>query len=208
MKTIVVAVLLTCAAAYATGAIPSIPPKADNTLTSIDTVPTKEQINRAFEDNAQAARDTLIAIATTPDKTVDAEGVDPGLKLRAIHALAKYCGDPPTTPCSATDVAHQSVSSVVAMTRSSQVGGQILMLRAAIETLGTMKVSSDVTQLTPLLDHPSRDIRAATARALRDLCNAQAITFLRARYSNEMTDQVKLAISEALRILGQCTANP
>ena len=88
------------------------------------------------------------------------------------------------------------------------MGSPVLLLRAAIETLGPMGVASDVGVLVPLLDHISRDIRAATARALRDLCNTQAITPLRVRYAKEQTDQVKLAISEALRILDQCTTNP
>ena len=102
-------------------------------------------------------------------------------------------------------MAHTSVATVITATATAHDGSQVLLLRAAIETLGTMRVSSDASTLQPLLDHPSRDIRAATARALRDLCNNQAITPLRARYSVEMTDQVKLAISEALRILGQCS---
>lgn len=208
MKTIFAAILLTATVALATGtvaSVPSIPSEALKTLTSIDTVPTKEQLDEAFQQGALAK---LTDIVEAPDETIDpVEGVDPGIKLRAIHALAKYCTV--ATACTASDVAHQAVVGVIDDTRSAQTGAQVLMLRAAIETIGTMKVASDATMLQDdLLNHPSRDIRAATARALRDLCNPQAITPLRARYSNEMTDQVKLAISEALRILGQCASNP
>lgn len=204
MKTIGIALLLLGAGALATGT--SNVDEERNTLTTIDQVPTKPQLDQVFGADALSR---LATLATSPDSSTDPQnGVDPGIKLRAIHALAKYCGNPPDMPCTATELAHQSVEQVVAATRSAQTGTQVLILRAAIETLGSMRVSTDVSQLTPLLDHPSRDIRAATARALRDLCNPQAITLLRARYNNEMTDQVKLAISEALRILGECAANP
>ena len=40
-----------------------------------------------------------------------------------------------------------------------------------------------------------------TARALASLCNANAITALRARLGHEGIQQVKLAISDALRVL-------
>jgi len=77
------------------------------------------------------------------------------------------------------------------------------VLRATIEALGVLRVPDDVTLLVPQLNHPSRDIRAATARALRDLGNTQAIVPLRARYDQDQVDQVKVAISDALRVLGQ-----
>jgi HEAT repeat protein len=57
--------------------------------------------------------------------------------------------------------------------------------------------------LESLLQHSSRDVRAATVHALRDLCNTQAIGALRAQQENETSDQVRQAITEALRILGQ-----
>lgn len=198
MRTIVVAVLVAAVVALATGAT-NLPPRARNTLTTFDSVPTKEQIDDAFGGNAQTALQNLAMLATDAS---DPSGDAISIRLRAIHALAKYCT---STPCAAADVAHQAVTSVVSQTNGSTAGSPVLLLRAAIETLGAMRVAGDVTTLIPLLDHPSRDIRAATARALRDLCNPQAITPLRARYTVEMTDQVKLAISEALRILGQCS---
>ena len=166
---------------------------------TIDTVPTKQQINDAFGSNDPLP--SLVAIAT--GTATDSDTI--AIRLRAIHALAKYCA---TTPCTVGDPAHQAVAAVLPAAQPATSGSPVLVLRAAIETLGTMKVPTDVSTLVPLLDHPSRDIRAATARALRDLCNTQAITPLRTRYSSEMTDQVKLAISEALRILGQCSQSP
>jgi HEAT repeat protein len=198
MKTVVIAVLITGAVALATGT-PGLDEER-NTLSTIDQIPTKPQLDQAFGSDALA---NLASIANPPDP--QDPNADQGIRLRAIHALAKYCT---ATPCAASDLAHQSVVSVITRTQAAQSGTEVLLLRAAVETLGAMRVSSDVSTLTGLLAHPSRDIRAATARALRDLCNPQAITPLRTRYSSEMTDQVKLAISEALRILGQCAVTP
>lgn len=201
MRPVVVALLVTGGIAAATGSV-NLSPQVKNTLTTIDVVPTKVQLDSAFgsEQNALAQ---LAQIAT--DDALDGDSV--AVRLRAIHALAKYC----PSPCSPSDVAHQAVTEVIEELTTPETpttGSPVLILRAAIETLGTMKVPSDVSTLLPLLIHPSRDIRAATARALRDLCNPQAITPLRTRYADETTDQVKLAISEALRILGQCSAAP
>jgi hypothetical protein len=197
MKLIVLILVVTAAVASAT----------DNTdyqavLTTIDAVPTKPQIDQAFDGTGMQPLDTLRDLAIEPDPVTSP--VDPGIRLRAIHALAKYCT---SAPCASTDPAHQAVITVLQQTQNATSGKDVLFLRAAIETLGLMKVSSDVTPLLDQLNHPSRDVRAATARALRDLCNPQAILPLRARYSSETTDQVKLAISEALRILGQCQPN-
>jgi len=175
----------------------SLSEQVQNTLTTIDTVPTRTQIDTAFDGNSQTALSNLSALAADSSS-------DTGIRLRAIHALAKYCT---SMPCAANDVAHQSVLAVVGTNSSEMVGSSVLLLRAAIETLGPMGVQTDVSVLVPLLDHGSRDIRAATARALRDLCNTQAITPLRVRYAKEQVDQVRLAISEALRILDQCSAN-
>jgi hypothetical protein len=204
MRAALIAFGLSAAAALATGAT-MLPQQALNALTPIDTVPTKSQIDTAFM-GSQTALQQLAEIATNVDQQ---DPIDVGVRLRAIHALAKYCGSPADgVACSTSEVAHQAVAQVLTTWRLSTSGSGALILRAAIETLGTMKVAGDVSTLVPLLDHPSRDIRAATARALRDLCNTQAVTPLTARYSTETTDQVKLAISEALRILGQCAASP
>lgn len=204
MKAVITAVLLTAAVALATGST-NLPVQVQNTLTTIDVVPTKQQIDSAFGSEQTALQNlTAIAADSDPDSV--------GIRLRAIHALAKYCGTPPSVPCAADDVAHQTVVLVIAELKASATpeaplkGSHVLILRAAIETLGMMKVAADVSILAPLLEDPSRDIRAAAARGLRDLCNPQAITPLRERYNSEPTDQVKLAISEALRILAQCSA--
>lgn len=178
------------AIAFATSSTPLPQPVLD-TLTTIDSVPTKKQLDHVFPVGQAAQGLSTIARDTSGDY---------GIRLRAIHALAKYCD-----PCSTGELAHQTLRQLIDDTRTELAGANLLLLRAAIETIGTLQVASDVNVLVSLLDHPSRDIRAAAARALRDLCNTQAITPLRVRYTSEQTEQVKLAISEALRILGQCS---
>lgn len=198
MKSILATVLVGALAVIASGTPMALSSQVQNTLTTIDTVPTRQQIDNAFGGQPQVALQNLSALAA--DHTADV-----GIRLRAIHALAKYCT---ATPCPASDVAHQSLVQLIDETRNETTGSQVLVLRAGVETIGMMRVSADVNRLTSLLDHPSRDIRASTAKALQDLCNTQAIPPLRVRYARETTEQVKLAISEALRILGQCSASP
>lgn len=177
--------------AFATGTS-TLSVKVRDILTTIDTVPTKVQLDHAFDGEALPNL-ALISQDTT---------IDIGVRVRAIHALAKYCPD----PCSTGELAHESLTALIHDTRHETIGEPVVLLRAAIETIGTLRVSTDSSMLLGLglLDHTSRDIRAATARALRDLCNNQAVIPLRVRYAIEPTNQVKLAISEALRIIGQC----
>jgi hypothetical protein len=198
LKAILATVLVGALAAIASGTSVQLSSQAQNTLTTIDTVPTRQQIDLAFGNQPQVALMNLSSLAAD-------QGTDVGIRLRAIHALAKYCA---AVPCTTSDVAHQSLVQLITTTRDETVGSQVLLLRAGVETIGMMRVSADVNLLLSLLDHPSRDIRASTAKALQDLCNTQAIPPLRVRYARETTEQVKLAISEALRILGQCSANP
>jgi hypothetical protein len=203
MKAVVCAILLGILAAIASGdsALP-LEQKAKNTLTPIDSVPTRAQIDDAF-NTSQNALQNLTTIATD-----DQDPSDTGIRLRAIHALAKYCA---ATPCADTDPAHEALKTVIADNQHETAGPRVLILRAAIETTGAMRVRDDNRDILPsLLDHSSRDVRAATAKALADICGypTQTISALRFRYSHEPTEQVKLAISEALRILGQCSSNP
>jgi len=79
-------------------------------------------------------------------------------------------------------------------------------LRAAVESLGATRsgLASDVDKLIPLLGNGSRDVRATVVRALRNVCNMQAIPPLSLRLQSETTDQVRRAISAALVELRQC----
>lgn len=197
---------LATAGALADDATPLLTQDQLDTLTAIDTVPSRPQLDFALTDPSATPLQKLRELTSSDD-------TDPGVRLRAVHALAKYCGDSSTsTPCTAADPAHQSVAALIVETTPAMTGTNVLLLRAAVETIGPMRVSSDISFLVPLLNHGSRDIRASTARALQDLCNTQAITPLRTRYALESdmatgSEQVKLAISEALRILAQCSGS-
>lgn len=200
-KTPLVLALLAGAAAMA-GAITD---DQQNALTAIDAeeAAQKDQLDTLFGGSATALT-TLEDIALGTQATSDPYGT----RLRAIYALSSYCA---STPCAATDDAHVKVMSLVTTNQSAHTGADLLILRAAIESLGKMKVPSDgdstTGPLVPLLSHSSRDIRAATARALGSVCNTTAATIqaLRDRYQQEPTDQVRLAISDALGALATCT---
>jgi HEAT repeats len=181
--------------------------QAQNVLTTFDIVPTEAQLDTlAFSDHTQALQG-LTQVATDVDSDI-------GVRLRAVHALSKYCA---SSQCLDTDTAHQSLVAVIANCSTNALGWQpamcselnpdigtaIVLLRSAVEALGPQRVGTDVTMLEGLLTHPSRDVRAATVHALRDLCNTQAIGALRTQQQNETTDQVRQAITEALRVLGQ-----
>ena len=165
----------------------------ENELTPIDSLPTPAQLDVAFQGQALTE---LTAIAA-------ADGNDVGVRLRAIYALVNYC-----SPCTVTDAAHQTLVGLISDNANVLSGSQLLILRAAIETLGPLQIATDVQVLAPLLDHPSRDIRATTANAMSDLCSSTAIQPLRVRYSEETVPQVQLAISQALRLLQAPPCSP
>lgn len=162
-------------------------------LTPIDTLPSASQINLVHNSEAEALSN-LETIALAP------MGVDSGVQLRAIRALPHYC----KLPC-ATHSSHETLVDVISTPRyrDARSGTDVLVLRATLEALGVMRVAADVDLIVPHLEHPSRDIRAASAHALRDLGNADAIAPLQTRLQNETNPQVRTAISDALRVLGQ-----
>ncbi len=165
-----------------------------NALTPIDSLPSSNQLTSAFNGSEVEALSNLTAIALSQGT------IDLGIQLRAIRALTHYCD----APCG-THEAHETLETIATTPRyrDARRGSDLLVLRAAIEALGVLRVPGDVGILVPQLDHPSRDIRAAAAHALRDLGNTQAIPALRARYQQEQINQVSIAISDALRVLGQ-----
>lgn len=196
----VLGVLGVCALAFALpargdGAAQINQPLLD-TLTPIDTLPSSQQINNVFDDDPALALAGLQDLANPPPTST----VDRGVQIRAVRALVSYCA---TTPCADGDVALTTLRGVELRYRDARSGSDLLVLRAAIESLGVLRVTGDWLVLSNQLQHPNRDIRAAAARALRDLGNTQAITPLRNRYNVEQVLQVKQAISDALRVLGQ-----
>lgn len=163
-------------------------------MTPIDSMLTKQELEVVFADGD--ALSGLTALATDP-------AVDFGVQLRAIRALPQFCA-----PACAASSAHGTIVSIIqAIDPASPGGPPILRLRAAIEALGVARSGdpADVALLVPFLDNASRDIRAAAARGLRDLCDPQAIVPLRARLNIETVAQVEVAIEAALRDLGPCS---
>jgi hypothetical protein len=119
---------------------------------------------------------------------------DPGVRLRAYRAIGLYPGT----------AARTALIEDLEVLAAAQPGTEQLYLRAAIEALGEVGEPQDVDNLTPFLDYePSRDIRAATADALRHLgCACLAATEpLDDRLDLETSQQVILAIHRALREL-------
>jgi hypothetical protein len=155
-------------------------------LSVMDKVPEQAEIENAFGPSPiQGLIDVANGIAES----------DPGVRLRAFRALALYPGD---------SVARAALVAAIADHSDALSGVEVLYLRAAIEALGVIGEPQDVAVLAPMLDfEASRDVRAATAHALRELGAAAAIDPLRDRLAREPTAQVRLAISQALRELGQ-----
>ena len=164
-----------------------LPPPPD-ALLAVDTVPTPPQLDAIFGDPSAAAT-SLENYATAP--------VDVGVRLHAIHGLVLYC----TAPCATGDPVHDAVASVLAAEAAARDGADALVLRAALESLGAMGDADDVSAIATQLAHPSRDIRAAAARALAAIGDCGAVPPLRSRAAEETIPQVQLAIADALRIL-------
>ena len=127
---IVLACGIAATVAFATGTTENLSPRVRDTLTAIDTVPSRDALNHAFKDMGGALTN-LSSIAKNKD-------VDVGVRVRAIHALAKYC----PSPCSDTDPAHASLKTIIETTSNESTGESVVLLRAAIETIGTLDVDS------------------------------------------------------------------
>lgn len=164
--------------------------RAVDVLTAIDVVPTEPQLTSAFGDQDKALTQ-LAFIATNSDGNQD-----PGIRLRAIQGIPKYCD----TPARCTQ-AHVALASLIPTSEFPHAGTDVLIVRAAIEAIGPLRVTGDVVPLEKALQLGPRDIRAAAAHALRDLCNSSAIGPLHTAYTSETVEQVRIAISEALRDL-------
>lgn len=176
-----------------------------NVLTSIDSLPSRSELETAFsrQDPPVLPLDGLEAIIFD-----DAAPLPPdqqGVQLRAIRSLPQFC----TASCQ-NDQAHALLERVISdYNDPGKPRGprETLRARAAIEALGVAKVVDDRTILEPFLNNSSRDLRVAAAKALRDLCNTEAIPALRARLTTELVPQVKGAISAALRDLAACSGS-
>src|SRR5262245_39114258 len=137
-------------------------------LTPIDVLPSKEDLFEVFGDPT-----------TELGKIALDDSADLGVQLRAIRSLSQFC-----VQCGSNPPRNTLATVIQRISPTDHSGPATLRLRAGIEALGVAKSGNlaDVTMLIPFLDHASRDIRVAAARALRDLCDTRAIVPLRARY--------------------------
>jgi HEAT repeat protein len=192
MRSPLFAAIILGIALTAHGETTELPPLVVDALTPIDAVPSSDDLNHVFGTPTDAVTH-LAQIATDPNSDV-------GVKLRAIRALAQY-----KSSDLGTTAAHDALVFVFKfpLYANAKLDKELLVLRGVIEALGACpdKQPTDVDLLIPMLQHQSRDIRAATASALRDLGNTNAITPLSDRLNNEQVDQVRIAISKALRVL-------
>jgi HEAT repeat protein len=158
-------------------------PEIVDALTGIDFVAQKPTLDPLL---GPTPIESLTQLASTQ------ADVSPGIRLRALRALALYPSQEARDVLVAHIHAHAPASS----------GIEVLQLRTAVEALGLIGMPDDVADLVPLLDkEDSRDVRAAAARALRDIGATSAIAPLRARLGKETVPQVQFAISDALRVL-------
>ncbi|HUS65918.1 MAG TPA: HEAT repeat domain-containing protein [Kofleriaceae bacterium] len=149
-------------------------------LSGIDYVPTKSSLDDLFEG---AAAVDLIELAE--DET------DPGVKMRALRALALYPGAETAAALRAAIAEHGDEST----------GTPTLMTRLAALSLAKVEGADAVPDLADLIDHPSRDVRASVAEALAVTESPDAIPILRDRLAEEPIEQVRLKIADALRKL-------
>jgi HEAT repeat protein len=193
MKRLAAIVPLLAIATLARADMTQLPDAVINALSLIDRAPTASDLDAALMETQQQTATQLAAIASDPN-------VDVGVALRSIRALSQY----PQSAIGST-LAHDTLVSIIATRLPSAQPVDVLVLRAAIESLGVLHVATDVGLLVAPggpLNHASRDVRATTARALRDLGNPAAIPDLRQRLGQETIAQVRLAISDALSALG------
>lgn len=150
-------------------------------LAGIDFVPDRALLDASFDEMPQA----LITIAGD-------ELEDPGVRLRAIRALAQYGDALASKP---------ALAALLAEFGAATTGMDVLYLRAAIEAFGDLGTSADVSTITAFLESDSLDIRAAAAHALRAIDSPSALSALTSRLGREQEPQVRWAITEAIRAL-------
>ena len=194
MKRLGIVLVVVAISVIASATTTTLPTDVVDALSSIDhATPVADLTNTLGSGSSDMAASQIAQVAANPM-------VDTGVALRSIHALSQY----PET------IAHDTLAQLVATYVTSTQPVDTLMLRAAIESLGLLRVASDADVLDCTsgtlggcpLDHPSRDVRTATARALRDIGNPSAIPALRVRLGQETVPQVKLALAAALAALG------
>jgi HEAT repeat protein len=160
-------------------------PAVISLLSSIDHVPTRGELDAVMGPSPVEHLWDLIGIG-------EAKKASPGVRIRAVRALAQYPGDE----------ARAALRAVITTYRDARVGVDLLLLRAAIEALGTIGGAAAVDDIAPFLEaEECRDLRATAALALGATGSMTAVPILSERPKHEPTKQVKQAITEALRMI-------
>jgi hypothetical protein len=163
-------------------------------LTPVDSIPSQQDLLTVFTTDNEAVS-KLVEIVSDPSSDV-------GVELRAIHALTQYR----RAESGVGAIPHDTLVNIVLPRFGlATSGSDLLLLSATIQAIGSYPdkdATNDLAALLPFLDHASRDVRVATAHALRDLGNTNALIPLANRQKVEHVNQVELAINEALRVLG------
>lgn len=193
MKSLAGAVLVASLCALPAQGNEAAPPlQVVHTMTAIDSVPTKQHLTALL--GADNELTMLRSYALDPD-------VDFGMRLRAIRAMAHFCPEQPQQCHTAIRDVFQDIDAA-----SDPPGWKILRQRAAIESLGVARsgLPEDRQLLLGFLNHSSRDLRVTSVRAMRDLCDPAVLPDLRHRYALDDSQQVRLAIAQAVEVLEQC----
>jgi HEAT repeat protein len=151
-------------------------------LGGVDYVPTREALDAVI---GEAPALTLIALATADDGELD-----PGVRLRALRALEHYPGND-------TELA---LTTSIESLAGANSGIDTLYLRAA---LAVVAGEDAIEIVAPSLGHANKDVRAAAATALGATGSADAKPWLYERLEVEDDAMVELAISAAIRALGE-----
>lgn len=179
------AALLRVEPAGARGGDDIFDPAVITLLGAMDHVPTRAQLEAVMGPSPIEELWDLIGIGAT-------KKASPGVRLRAVRALALYPGDE----------ARAALRAVIATYGAAREGLDLLLLRAAIESLATMGGAAAVADIAPFLQaEECRDLRATAAYALGTIGSATAVPLLSQRQRTETKEQVKQAITEALRMI-------
>jgi HEAT repeat protein len=172
---------------------PLLPLEAHYLLTAIDSIPTRAQLEAALPGDT-VAQLVQLAFPTSGNPEF-------GVQLRALRALSLFA---PPTPS-----VRDNVKKLISHPGDLDVGKQMLLTVAALETLAQFRFAADLQPVADQLSHPSRDVRVAAARAMRRIGTVPfadaklAITLLQSRQIDETVPAVRLAISEAIQALAQ-----
>jgi HEAT repeat protein len=186
---------------------PALSPDATEALLSIEGVPNPTHLETLIPGQTLP---NLLAIAAYPGpdtgdvakNEAQARNLVP-IRLRAIRAASMFdlVGSDPLI-----QTRRATFQALLTANSSRASGHGVLLARAALESLGKVGGAQDptlVTAITASLGHPSRDVRIAAARALREMGAATAVDALRRQQAREFSPGVRLVIEAAIQALNQ-----